>query len=97
MSPPQAWQLLAKSFRITTILVRRDRLPEDYQPQDAIELCKESLSTYEHSVLSFLVHVWNRYDFPFELSEIAGWDEEHQRAFYNWANGRTLGRPCRYF
>ena len=97
MSPTQAWRILAKSFHVTNLLVHRDRLPEDYQPFDAIELFKEPLSTHEHSVLSFLIHVWDRHDFPFELSTVSAWDEKHQRAFSNWASGRTLGRPCRYF
>ena len=97
MSPPQAWRLLARSFHITELFVRRQRLPENYGPEDAVALFKEPLSTHERSLLSFLLHVWNRYDFPFELSEVAGWDSRHQRAFTNWANGRTLGRPCRYF
>ena len=97
MSPAQAWRILAKSFNITSRFVQFQRLPEDFSPEDAIALHEEPISTHERSVLSFLLHVWNRYDFPFELSEVAGWTEQHQRAFSNWASGRTLGRPCRYF
>jgi len=97
MSPPQAWRILAKSFAVTDLFIRRRRLPEDFSPEHAIALHEEPISTHERSVLSFLLHVWNRYDFPFDLSEVAGWTEQHQRAFSNWASGRTLGRPCRYF
>ena len=91
------WQKFAKTFDLTERMVKGDRLPDDFYPEHAVQLFDETLSTYERSVLSFLLHVWNRYDFPFELSEVAGWTEQHQRAFSNWANGRTLGRPCRYF
>jgi len=105
MPPIQAWQLLAKTFQLTELLVRRDRLPENFQPEHAIALYEEPISTHERSILSFLLHVWNRYDFTFEsasvpegpLSEVAMWGPEHQRAFSNWVNGRTLGEPCRYF
>jgi hypothetical protein len=97
MPPAQAWQLLAKTFALTELLILRDRLPKDFQPTDAIALCEGAISTHERSVLSFLLHVWNRYDFPFELSEVAMWGPDHQRAFSNWVNGETLGKPCRYF
>lgn len=97
MPPTQAWRILAKSFEVTSLLIRRRRLPEDFEPTDAIELHNEAVSTHERSVLSFLLHVWNQYDYRFDLSEVCGWTEQHQRAFSNWANGRTLGRPCRYF
>lgn len=97
-SPPvQAWQRLAHTFTLTALLVRRERLPKDFQPSDAIALYGEAISTHERSVLSFLLHVWNRYDFPFELSEVAMWGPDHQRAFSHWVNGQTLGQPCRYF
>ena len=82
---------------LTELLVRRERLPVDFQPTDAISLYEEAISTHERSILSFLLHVWNRYDFPFELSEIAMWSPEHQKAFCGWVNGGTLGQPCRYF
>lgn len=97
MPPKQAWRTLAKSFHLTNVFVRARRLPEDFQPVDAIDLYEEAISTQERSILSFLLHVWNRYDYSFDLSEVAGWDERHQRAFSDWAGGRTLGRPCKYF
>ena len=97
MPPTQAWQLLAKTFQLTELLVRRDRLPENFQPEHAIALYEEPISTHERSILSFLLHVWNRYDYSFDLSEVAMWNPEHQRAFCDWASGKTLGKRCRYF
>ena len=97
MPPVHAWQLLAKTFQLTEVLVLRDRLPEDFKPEHAVELYKEPISTPERSILSFLLHVWNRYDYSFDLSEVAMWNPEHQRAFCDWANGKTLGKRCRYF
>ena len=97
MPPTQAWRILAQSFHVINRFVSGRRLPDDFQPTDAIDLYEEAVSTHERSVLSFLLHVWNRYDYSFDLSEVAGWSEQHQRAFSNWASGRTLGRPCRYF
>ena len=97
MPSAQAWQNLANTFALIKLLIRRDRLPENFQPEHAIALYEEPISTHERSILSFLLHVWNRYDFTFELSEVAMWGPEHQRAFSNWVNGRTLGEPCRYF
>lgn len=97
MPPKQAWRILANTFQLTQLLIRRRRLPEDFQPVDAIALYEEAISTHERSILSFLLHVWNHYDYSFDLSEVAMWNEQHQRAFSNWASGRTLGRPCKYF
>lgn len=97
MPPFQAWRTLANTFALIELLILRDRLPEDFQPADAITVYEEALSTHERSILSFLLHVWNRYDYPFELSEVAVWGPDHQRAFINWVSGRTLGKPCRYF
>lgn len=98
MPPIQSWKLLAKTFRSTDLLVHWGKLPVDFQPEDAIFLYREGpLSINERTVLGFLLHVWNHYDFPFELSETAGWDPSHQQAFAGWVSGKTLGRPLRYF
>ena len=97
MSPTQAWQLLAKTFHLTDLLVSHDQLPKHFEPADAISLYKQAISTHERSVLSFLLHVWNQYEFPFDLSEVGTWSLEHQKAFILWANGKTLGKPFRYF
>jgi hypothetical protein len=98
MPPIQAWRTLADTFRATDLLVRRDKLPTNYKPEDAIFLYREvPLSTHERSILGFLLHVWNQYDFPFELSDIVGWDQAHQQAFTGWVTGKTLGQPLRYF
>ena len=91
------WQKFAKTFDLTERMVRGYRLPADFYPEHALALFEEPLSTYERSVLSFLLHVWNRYDFPFELSEVAGWSEQNLHAFGKWATGQTLKDPCRYF
>ena len=98
MSPLQSWQLLANTFHAIDLLVRCGKLPADYGPEDAVFLYKEvPLSTHERNIVGFLLHVWNKYDFPFELSEVEGWDPRHQQAFIGWATGKTLGRPLRYF
>ena len=91
------WQKLAKTFNFTERMVRGDRLPADFYPEHAVALFQEPLSTYERSELLFLLHVWNRYDFPFELSEVAGWSDESLHAFGRWVTGQTLKDPCRYF
>ena len=36
---------------------------------------------FGRSVLSFLLHVWNHYDDPFTLSEVADWADQHQIAY----------------
>ena len=106
MPPTQSWQLLANTFHAIDLLVRCGKLPADYGPEDAIFLYREvPLSTHERNILGFLLHVWNKYDFPFEsvsvpegpLSEVEGWDPRHQQAFIGWVTGKTLGRPLRYF
>ena len=98
MTPLQSWQLLANTFHAIDLLIRYGKLPADYKPEDAIRLCREvPLSTHERNILGFLLHVWNKYDFPFELSEVEGWDPRHQQAFIGWVTGKTLGRPMRYF
>ena len=91
------WQQFAKTFQITEHFIRADRLPKDFYPEHAVALFEEPLSTQERSTLSFLLHVWNRYEYPFELSEVAGWSEEHQRALGAWVMGRSLDDLCRYF
>ena len=98
MSPLQSWRQLADTFRVTALLINWGRLPTDYKPEDAIFLYNEGpLSTNERTILGFLLHVWNRYDFPFDLAETTGWDPSHQQAFIGWVTGKTLGRPLRYF
>ncbi len=79
-------------------MVAGKRIPANYQPETLIDLSPHAaLSTTERSVFSFLLHVWNQYDFSFTLSDTLIWNEAHQRAFIAWANGRTLGEPLRYF
>lgn len=106
MSPLQSWQLLANTFHAIDLLIGYGKLPANYdrrkslwdKPEDAIFLYTEvPLSTHERNILGFLLHVWNKYDFPFELSEVEGWDPRHQQAFIGWVTGKTLGRPMRYF
>lgn len=91
------WQKFARTFDLTERMVCGDRLPADFYPEHAVALFQEPLSTYERSVLSFLLHVWNRYDFPFDLSEVAGWSDDNLHSFGRWATGQTLKDPCRYF
>jgi hypothetical protein len=74
------------------------KAPIDFEPEDLERLAnKGPASLSERAVLRFLLHIWSRFEFPFELSQTAGWDAEHRHAFIDWATGRTLGEPCRYF
>ncbi len=92
------WRTLANSFPCLTRMVAGERIPTDYTPKTLIDLCEHAaLSTSERSVFSFLLHIWNQYDFSFTLSDTLIWDQAHRKAFVAWANGRTLGRPFRYF
>ena len=98
MSPAQAWRTLADTFHSLPQLVDYNKLPVDYGPEEAIQIYKNTpLSRAERSLLGFLLHVWNHYDFPFDLSDIQLWDGRHRAVFLNWVNGKTLGEPCRYF
>lgn len=98
MPPAEAWRTLANTFHSLPRLVDANKLPVDYGPDEAIDLYRNvPLSSTERSLLSFLLHVWNHYDFTFDLSETLIWDMKHKKAFLNWVNGKTLGQPCRYF
>ena len=98
MSPPEAWRYLADTFHSLPQLVDYKKLPVDYGPEEAIQIYKTApLSRAERSLLSFLLHVWNHYEFTFDLSDTQIWDNRHRKAFLNWVNGTTLGEPCRYF
>ena len=79
-------------------MVKEERIPVDYTPDTLIDLCSHAaLDTLERSVFSFLLHVWNQYDFSLTLSDtlkakryrLGIWDDGHHR--------RTLGEPLRYF
>ena len=98
MTQTQAWRTLANSFHHLPRIIQGGKLPANYTPQDMIEAYRsEPLSTSERSLFSFLLHVWNRYEFQFDLAEICFWDDGHRNAFLSWVNGKTLGTPCRYF
>ena len=98
MDAMSRWQLLADSFPCLARMVAGKRIPANYTPQTLIDLCNSTaLSISERSVFSFLLHIWNKYDFAFELPDTQMWDTDHQRAFIAWVNGRTLGKPLRYF
>ena len=97
MNPLPHWRAFADRFRCVTNMVHRASLPKDYEPKDLIDLCNTPISQNERRVFQFLLHVWNRHEFPFELSEIIGWDEQHHQEFINWVTGQTLNQPCRYF
>jgi hypothetical protein len=98
MTELHRWRLLADSFPCLTRMMAGKRIPTDYTPDTLIDLYSYgALSTSERSVMGFLLHVWNRYDFSFELPDTQTWDEAHQKAFIAWANGGKLGKPLRYF
>jgi hypothetical protein len=92
------WRLLADSFPCLARMVAVERIPANYTPKTLIDLSRhDALSTSERSVFSFLLHVWNQYEFSFTLSDTLIWDTGNRKAFIFWANGRTLGEPLRYF
>lgn len=95
LSDAAAWKALALSFPCIAGMVRGERIPSEFTAQTLIDLC--GISTAECSVCVFLLHVWNKYDNAFELPELQDWDERHLLAFAAWVDGRTLGRPLRYF
>jgi hypothetical protein len=98
MPPTQAWRVLADTFHSLPQLVDANKLPINYGPEEAIDLYRNvPLSSRERSLLSFLLHVWNRYEFDFALSDLMFWDFDHQKAFSEWVGGQTLGQACRYF
>lgn len=92
------WRTLADSFPCLARMVTGKRIPANYTPETLIDLCANAaLSTSERSVFSFLLHIWNQYDWGFTLSDTLVWDPDSREAFVSWANGRTLGEPLRYF
>ena len=98
MDAMSRWRLLADSFPCLARMVTGKRIPANYKPETLIDLCNNAaLSTSERSVFSFLLHIWNQYDWSFTLSDTLIWDIGHRKAFVSWANGRTLGEPLRYF
>lgn len=97
-SRSDSWRALAGRFHYIAASVRFGKLPADFVPEDLERLAsKGPASLSERAVLRFLLHVWSHREFPFELSQTAGWDAEHRRAFIDWVTGRILGEPCRYF
>lgn len=91
------WRTLAGHFPCTAALVTQGKLPQNYEPRDVIKLYAAGpVSSDERRVLLFLLHVWNRYDYPFELSEAMTWDPSHLKAFLGWISGRILGGPFLY-
>ena len=106
MNDISRWRTLADSFPCLTRMVAGKRIPANYTPETLIDLCAHAaLSTSERdrggnatlSVFSFLLHVWNQYDWSFTLSDTLIWDTGNRKAFVFWAHGRTLGEPLRYF
>lgn len=92
------WRLLAEHFPALAKLVANGSLPPDYQPSDLDRLRRQvPFTDNEQNVFQFLLHVWNRYDYEFELSQMLCWDLKHRQAFLDWYTGRTLGSPSRYF
>ena len=87
------WRELVQRF---PCLVKK--LPEDFEPSDLIFILKEfPLSMTERDLAQFLLHVWNRYEYPFALEQLLCWDEPYRQAFLDWFTGRLLGQPSRYF
>lgn len=97
MSDEAAWRVLATSFPVMDRMVAWKRLPAQFTAETVLKLCETGISTSERSICRFVLHVWNEYDNAFTLSDVRTWDEAHQAAFIAWADGRTLGRPLRYF
>lgn len=33
----------------------------------------------------FCLSIWNHYDYPFNIADVASWDKPHREAFAKWA------------
>ena len=91
------WRRLAEQFPLVERFVRQDRLPERPEPRHLLALLEEALSPTESTIVRFLLHVWNRYENPFALDDLLGWDDKHRKAFTDWFSGRATGQPGQYF
>lgn len=87
------WRRLAARFPHIT-----RKLPQDFEPVDLIQMSQAiPLSPTERDMAQFLLHVWNRYDHPFQLDQVLGWDNNHLQVFLDWFSGKLFGEPVRYF
>ena len=91
------WRRLAEQFPLVERFVQQDRLPERPEPRHLLALLEEALSPTESTIVRFLLHVWNRYENPFALDDLLGWDDKHRKAFTDWFSGRATGQPGQYF
>lgn len=94
----ERWRELALRFHIISFMVRTKRLDPDFTPDELLRMVKhEGISSGEYGVMRFLLHAWNRYDNPFEMRDICGWDDKHLAALADWITGKATGQPVHYF
>ncbi|MGE0496134.1 MAG: hypothetical protein AB7S38_43415 [Vulcanimicrobiota bacterium] len=91
------WRRLAQRLPLVERFVQQDRLPDRPEPRHLLALLEEALSPTESTIVRFFLHVWNRYENPFALDELLGWDDPHRQAFADWFSGRATGQPGQYF
>jgi hypothetical protein len=96
MTRIQQWRHIATSFHRIAHQVAKGNLPADFEPEDLTRLPERvPLSGAEQGVLSFLLHIWDHTENPFDLTETQRWDEDHLAAFGRWVTDPE--EPCRYF
>ena len=96
MTRTDEWREIAVAFHRIAHHVATGNLPADFEPGDLTRLPERvPLSGAEQGVISFLLHIWNHSENPFDLSQTQRWDEEHLAAFGRWVTEPE--EPCRYF
>ena len=96
MTRIEEWRQVATSFHRIAHQVVKNNLPADFEPADLTRLPERvPLSGAEQGVVSFLLHIWNHTENPFDLSATQRWDEDHLAACGRWVTDPE--EPCRYF
>ena len=96
MSQATEWRQVATSFHRIAHQVEKGNLPPDFEAADLARLSERvPLSGAEQGVVSFLLHIWDHTENPFNLTETQRWDDEHLAAFGRWVTDPE--EPCRYF
>ncbi|HMN13745.1 MAG TPA: hypothetical protein PKD55_15640 [Bellilinea sp.] len=98
MSTAQRWRQVAMTFHRVAYYVGHHKIPPDFEAEDLQRFLERNPVTgAERGVFEFCLHIWDRKQQPFELSQVIRWDEDHLKAFAAWASGADTGEPCQYF
>lgn len=94
----EKWHTFAQLFHCIDFMVRIGRLPADFTPDHLVDMLEQGpLSSGEANVSRFLLHAWDRYQHPFDLSDAIGWDRKHLAILSAWVSGEATGEPLHYF